>query len=206
MDTQKGISPEEKIKQLVQEREEKKRALEKKKKELEDLEKEEVKERRAAEEEIAEQMEEMASDERQRLEEEEEARKKRHTREEGLEGMVGEEEERATPLASTPRGYGAAIEEVMRGAPGFYEVTNYNVMNRLESLATQAQNRPLTDEERQFVSVIEYHATQMAQDDHYKDRGGMSYLRKELAKIDVINKQIKEEKDSERKMHDDYQL
>jgi hypothetical protein len=194
-----GISAEEKIKQLIdlenlrrKELDEKKADFEKKKKELEALEDKQKKETASTRKKIEEKIEELAQEQKQRFDELEEIRKKREEESLSLEKQVELESGKSAPEKETLRGYGDAIDEILRGKPGFYEVTNYNVMNRLESIADEAGNRPLSQTEKNFLDVLQYHAEQLNKDDFYKNKEGANYLKRELAKIDLINKTIKD--------------
>ena len=66
--------------------------------------------------------------------------------------------------------HGDVFEEIMQGTPGFYEITNYNVANRLEQIANEAGNRPLTEKEKQFIEIVQYHAERLGRDDFYKNK------------------------------------
>ncbi|MBW2990459.1 hypothetical protein KY348_02010 [Candidatus Woesearchaeota archaeon] len=190
-----SLSAEEKIKQLVEfeedkrrELDEKKKELEKKKKELEELETRGKIEIEDARKEIEEKIEELALEEKERFEELEEIKRRREA-EQGvsLEETISEEErEGRIREAPRTRGYGEALEEVMRGTPTFYDVTNYNVLNRLESIAGEAEHRPLTEKEAEFVKIAEYHIDKFKRDGEYQDRAG--YLAREQAEIDHIRK------------------
>jgi hypothetical protein len=188
-----AVSAEERIKQLIdleknkrKEIEDKKKELEKKKKEVEELERAGNKQIQDARKEIDAQIEEIFTEEQKRFEEEETLTRRRRDQK-SLEEKLGGASEEAPKF----KGYGEAIEQVMRGTPNFYNITNYNVVNRLESLASEARNRPLTDAEKDFVQIVEYHAKHLSKDDFYKDHQGAVYLKQELAKIDSINKMAK---------------
>jgi hypothetical protein len=195
-----GLSAEEKIKQLIEfendkrkELEEKKSELEKRKKELETLEETRNKEIASARKRIEEKIEELAHEEKQRFEELEEIRLKREQESKSLEDQVTEEAGKRAPApAAAPKGYGDVIDEILKGRAGFYEITNYNVINRLESIAQEAGNRPLTKTEKDFMEMVQYHAEQMEKDDFYKNKDGSNYLKRELSQIDVINKTVRE--------------
>jgi hypothetical protein len=187
-----SISAEEKIRQLVEleknkrkEIEDKKQELEKKKKEVEELEKARRREIADARQELDEEIDELVQEQKKDFEEIEEVKRKREAP--SLEEKVGG----GKPEEPKFKGYGDAISQVMQGRPGFYDVTNYNVMNRLEEIAGESQKRPLTKNELEFVHILEYHAKSLARDDFYKDKEGATYLKKELAKIDMINKMAK---------------
>jgi len=184
-----GVSAEERIRQLQaaeakrrKELEEKKQELEKKKKELDDLEKSSQKEIANAQKEIREQIEELVTEEREQYQEDE---KKKRTKDENLEEKVGPEK---LEHEGEFKGYGDAIERVMHGNTDMYSLTNYNVVNRLESLADEARSRPLTKEEREFVKVVEYRAKELSRDDFYRNDPGQENLKKELDQITFINK------------------
>lgn len=198
----KSLGAEEKIKQLVEseeakrkELEEKKKELEEKKKELEQLEgkrKQEINDTRAK---IEEQIEELAVEEKQRFEEREELRRRKEEAA-SLEEAVEEEEKkgriRGAEEAPQQRGYGEAVEEVLRGNPTVYDITNYNVMNQLERIAREARERPLSTKERNFVDLVEYHAERMKDNDFYRNKDPANYMTRELDKIDQINRMIRE--------------
>ncbi|MBN1792087.1 hypothetical protein JW826_00150 [Candidatus Woesearchaeota archaeon] len=199
---EEGLSAEEKIRQLIESEEskrkdldEKKKELEAKKREIEELEKTRNKEMSAARKAVQDQIEELETEERRRYKELEEIRKRKEEEAASLESLIGEEGTAKKEAAPKMRGYGEVIEEVMRGQPGFYELTNYNVMNRLESLAGEAQSRPLTENEREFVAMVEYHAKNLSKDDFYKDKQGAQYLKQELARVDFINKTMKKDRE-----------
>ncbi|MBN2459790.1 hypothetical protein JXB28_05890 [Candidatus Woesearchaeota archaeon] len=197
---EENLSPEEKIKQLLgsekekrEELEAKKAELDKKKKELEELEKKSTREIQATRKAIQEQIEEIASEEKQRFEELEEIRRKRELEAQSLEEAITEEEEKGNiPQGPVPRGYGDAINQVLAGNPTFYDITNYNVMNQLEQIASQAANRAMTEQERAFVELVQYHAERFGRDDFYKDKDESNYLARELAKVDQISKSAKD--------------
>jgi hypothetical protein len=187
-----AVSTEERIKQLIeQERskrreiEDKKKELEKKKKEVDELEHQRRKEIQDTRKELDEQIEELVLDEKKQFQESEE--RQRRQAEGSLETLVGGQ----TPETPQFKGYGDAVQAVLQGNTNFYNLTNYNIMNRLEELAGEARNRPLTEQEKDFVEIVEYHARSLSGDDYYKDKQGSNYLKKELAQIDFINKMAK---------------
>ncbi|HJX06142.1 MAG TPA: hypothetical protein VJ461_05510 [Candidatus Nanoarchaeia archaeon] len=194
-----SISTEEKIKQLVEleeekrkELEEKKQELEKKKQELEELEAKRKQEQEEAQEEIEEKIEELSLEEKRRFEELEEIRRRREAEAASLEETIaGEEREGRIREVAQPRAYGEAIEEILRGNPGFYEVTNYNVMNRLENLAAEARARPLSETERNFIDLVQQNAERLQRDEFYKNKDTGNYMARELDKIDKINRMIR---------------
>ncbi len=207
---EKNISAEEEIKELLdsergtkKEFDEKKAEIEKKKKELEELEKKKEKEIASTRNQIKEKMEELASDERRNFEELEELKKKRALQAKSLEEEIGKEggEAKKPEPQQAARGYGDAIQEILQGSPNFYDVTNYNVMNRLEQLAATVSSRPLNESEKAFVEMVSYHASQLAKNDFYRDKQGANYLRKELAEVDSINKLLKKREQEERDYH-----
>jgi DNA repair exonuclease SbcCD ATPase subunit len=199
----KSLGAEEKIKQLVdsedakrKELEEKKKELEEKKKELEQLEgkrKQEINDTRTK---IEEQIEELAIEEKQRFEELEELRRRREAEAASLEETVEEEERkgriRRVGEAPQQRGYGEAVEEILRGNPTVYDITNYNVMNQLERIAREARERPLSTKERNFVDLVEYHAERMKDNDFYRNKDPANYMTRELDRIDQINRMARE--------------
>jgi len=195
-----NLSPEEKIKQLLelekakrQELEAKKAELEKKKKELDELETKRARETQETRKAIQEQMEEIASDEKQRFEDLEEIRRKKEQEEQSLEGAIEEEEKKGNiPQGPLPRGYGDAINQILTGNPTFYDITNYNVMNQLERIAGEAANRPMTEQEKAFIELVQHHAERFGRNDFYKDKDEANYLARELAKVDQISKAAKE--------------
>jgi hypothetical protein len=192
----KNVSTEEEINELIslenskkKELDEKKAELEKKKKELEELEKERAHEIASSRRKIEEKIEELSVEEQRSFEELEELRKKREEQARSLEeAIAGEGTVKRQEEVPAARGYGEAINEIIRGNAGFYEVTNYNVLNQLEMIASQAASRSLTENEKNFVEIVQYHAEQLQKDDFYKNKDGSNYLRRELAKIDLINK------------------
>jgi hypothetical protein len=198
----KSLGAEEKIKQLVEseeakrkELEEKKKELEEKKKELEQLESKRKQEINDTREKIEEQIEELATEEKQRFEELEELRRRREEAA-SLEEAVEEEEKkgriRGIREAPQQRGYGEAVEEILRGNPTVYDITNYNVMNQLERIAREARERPLSAKERNFVDLVEQHAERMKDNDFYRNKDPANYMTRELDKIDQINRMIRE--------------
>jgi hypothetical protein len=202
----KNVSAETEIKELIdledskkKELEEKKAELEKKKKELEELEKQQAHEIISTRRKIEEKIEELSAEERRTFEELEALRKKRASQAESLEGAIASETSTKRPEeVPAAKGYGEAINAIIRGQPGFYEVTNYNVLNQLEMIANQATNRNLTETEKNFVEIIKYHAEQLHKDDFYRNKDGSNYLRRELAKIDFINKMTKKREEEPR--------
>jgi hypothetical protein len=197
---QRGISAEERIKQLVdseeakrRELEEKKKELEAKKKELEQLEHKRKKEIAETRESIEEQIAELATEEKQRFEELEELRKRREQESASLEETVEEEGKKGRARAApAQKGYGEAVEEILRGNPTVYDVTNYNVMNQLERIARDARERPLTTNERNFVDLLEQNAERMKENDFYRNKDPNNYMTRELDKIDQINRLARE--------------
>jgi len=198
-----SLSAEEKIKQLVEfekdkrrELDEKRAELEKKKKELERLEQQGRKEIEDARKEIEEKIEELAVEEKQRFEELEELRRRREAEAASLEETIAEEE-REGRITEIPeqREYGEVIEEILRGTPGFYSITNYNVLNRLENITREAAQRPLTPSERSFIDNVQYHAERMQRNEFYKDKDTSEYMRRELEQIDRIKRIIREERE-----------
>jgi len=200
MAADEDISAEQKIKKLQdwekakrKELEDKKKELEEKKKELEQLETKSQTEIEKAREEIEEQIEEIALEEKRRFEELEEIRKKKEAEARSLEEAINEEEGKGR-IREVPRqkGYGEAIEEILRGNPTVYDLTNYNVMNQLERLAADALKRPLSTTERSFVDLVQYHAERMRQNEFYTGKDPNDYINRELKKIDQINRSIRE--------------
>jgi hypothetical protein len=194
-----SLSPEEKIKQLTEFEEEKRKELEAKKKEFDDKKKEleqlEVKRKKETEEtrkEIEENIEEISLDEQRRFEELEEIRRRKEQEAASLEEVVGQEQGRqgAVP-GQQPRAYGEAVEEIMRGNPNVYDITNYNVMNQLERLAQDATQRPLSPSERNFVELVQYHAERMSENEFYRNKDTNAYMKRELDKIDQINRALR---------------
>jgi hypothetical protein len=196
----KSISTEEKIKQLVEFEKEKRKELEqkkidfeKKKKELEELETTRTKEISAAREELEEQIEELAVEEKKRFEELDEIRRKKEQEAASLEETIENEEGKVRAQeGQRQRGYGEVIEQILRGNPGVYDITNYNVMNRLERIAREANERPLDQTERNFVELVQYHAQRMQANAFYREKDTSEYMRRELEKIDQINIALKE--------------
>jgi len=200
----KSLSAAEKIKQLLEservkgkEVEQKKKELEEKKKEIEQLEKKRKKETATANEEIEEQIEEITTEEKIRYEELEELRRKREAEESTLEEAVeqGERNKDAAAQATQApqvRGYGELIQEIIQGNPTFYDITNYNVMNRLEEIAAGAASRPLTPAEKTFVEMVQYHVERFGKSDFFKGKDEANYLAREMAKIDHISKMAKD--------------
>jgi hypothetical protein len=195
-----SISAEEKIKQLIEleeekrkELDEKKQELEKKKKELEELEAKRKQEQEEARKEIEEKIEELTLEEKRRFEELEEIRRRREAEAASLEETVeGEERGGRIREVAQQRGYGEAINEILRGNPTFYDITNYNVMNQLERIAAEAANRQLTPKEQEFVELVQHHAERLGRNDFYRDKDEANYLSRELAKIDQISKTAKD--------------
>ena len=195
------ISAEEKIKQLVEfeqdkrkEFEQKKKELEEKQKELTQLEKQGKQEIEVARKEIEEKIGELATEEKQRFEELEELRRRREVEEAASLEETVEQEERAGRVREVPvqRGYNEVIEEIMQGNPNFYDITNYNVVNRLENIARDAVDRPLSASERTFIDNVHYHAERVR--DSYQESGGgeSPYIKRELEQIDNINRMLRE--------------
>jgi hypothetical protein len=198
------ISTEEEIKNLVQlegskrkELDEKKAELEKKKKEIEEFEKQQVQEIINTRKRISEKIEELEVEEKEAFEETEELRKKRESQARSLEEEI--EKTDITPQEEpVMRGYGDILDELKEGKQGFYELTNYNVLNELERIAGEAENRPLSDNEKNFIDIIQYHADKLQNDNFYKNKDSANYLRRELAEIDFINKMSKKHQEEER--------
>jgi len=197
---EKSLSAEEKIKQLTElekakrkELEDKKKALEEQKKELEKLEVQRTIESAEAQKEIEEKIEELAVEEQERFQELEEIRRKREAESASLEQSI-EEEEAKGRIRESPRqrGYGEVIEEILQGNPTVYDITNYNVMNRLERLAQDVGTRSLTPSERSFVEIVQYHAQRLQENKFYREKDTNDYMRRELEKIDQINKMVRE--------------
>ena len=189
---EKGLSAEEKIKQLIELEKSKREELEAKKKELDQLESRRKKEIEDARKEIEDKIEELATEEKQRFEELEEIRRKKEA-ESSLEEAV-EEEERKGRIRETPRQrtYGEIFEQIAGGNPTFYDLTNYNVINRLESIASEAGTRVLTNADKEFIQLVQYHAEKFGRDDFYKDKDESNYLARELAAIEQISKKAKD--------------
>ncbi len=209
---EKSISAEEKIKQLIEfekdkreELEAKKKDLDEKKQELDQLETKRKKEIGAARKEIEDKIEELATEEKKRFEELEDIRRKREAETTSLEEAI-EEEEKKGRRKEVPRqrAYGEIFEEISRGNPNFYDITNYNVVNRLEAIAGEAGRRALTESDKEFIQLVQYHAEKFGKDDFYKDKAESSYLARELAVIDQISKKAKDANIMTRK--GDYQV
>jgi hypothetical protein len=198
---EKSLSAEEKIKNLLEserekqkELEQKKSEFEKKKKELEELEAKRKKEISAAKEEVDEQIEELAFEEQKRFEELEEIRRRREAEAAtSLEETVEEEEARQRPAQGPrQRPYGDVMQEIMQGTPGVYDITNYNVMNRLERIAREASEQSLDQTDRNFVELVQTHALRMQANTFYREKDTSEYMKRELEKIDQINRALKE--------------
>jgi hypothetical protein len=174
--------------------EKQKEEFEQKKKDLEDFEKKSAEEIADAKKDVDSKIEQLVVEEKKRFELEEQMHiRSRETT--PLEEVV--EEAQGTRPANRPVNYTDAVDSVLGRNPTFYDITNYNVTNRLEQLAGTARQRPLTEKEREFVEIVSYHAQSLSQDDYYKDKQGANYLRQQLAQIDFINHMAK--KDQERK-------
>lgn len=195
-----SLSPEEKIKQLIEfekdkrkELEAKKKELDEKKKELDQLETKRKKEIENARKEIENKIEELATEEKKRYEELEEIGRRREAASASLESTV-EEEEKKGRVREVPRqrGYGEAVEEILRGKPTVYDITNYNVMNQLERIAREVKERPLNTWERNFVELVEYHAQRMRENEFYRERDTNQYMNREIEKIEKIHRMIRE--------------
>lgn len=202
MITDDSVSAEEKIKQLVEfeqdkrkEVEQKKKELEEKQKELAQLEEQGQQEIKNARKEIEEKIGELKTEEKQRFEELEELRIRREAESAASLEETVEQEERAGRIREVPaaqRGYNEVIEEIMQGNPDFYDITNYNVVNRLENIASNAVDRPLTASERTFIDNVHYHAERV-RESYQESRGTESpYLKRELEQIDKINRMLRE--------------
>jgi NAD-specific glutamate dehydrogenase len=197
---EKNLSAEEKIKQLIEfekdkreELEAKKKELNEKKKELDQLETKREKEIEAARKEIENNIEELATEEKQRFEEVEEIRKKREAETTSLEETIEEEDKRGgRKEVPRQRAYGEIFEQIATGNPTFYDLTNYNVVNRLEAIAGEAGGRVLTDSDKEFIQLVQYHAEKFGKDDFYKNKDESNYLARELAMIDQISKKARD--------------
>ena len=207
-----SLSPEEKIKQLVEsektkrkELEAKKKELDEKKKELDQLETKRKKEIESTRKEIENKIEELATEEKKRFEELEEIRRKKEAETATLEEAIEEEEKRGRRReVPRQRAYGEIFEEIARGNPNFYDITNYNVVNRLEAIASEAGRRALTEADKEFIQLVQYHAERFGRNDFYKDKDESNYLARELAVIDQISKKAKDANTMTRK--GDYQI
>jgi hypothetical protein len=193
-----NLSAEEKIKQLLEFEDAKRKELKAKKKELEKelkkLEKKGKEEIIQARKEIEEKIAEVILEEKRRFEELEELRRRRDA-EASLEETVAEEAgQGAAQEAQEHRGYGDIFEEILEGSPTFYDITNYNVVNRLENIARAAVERPLSPSERAFIDNVQYHAEKMQANAFYRDKDASAYMKKELEKIGQINKLAREKK------------
>jgi hypothetical protein len=195
-----SLSAEEKIKQLIEfekdkrkELEEKKKELDEKKKELDQLETKRKKEIEAARKEIEDKIEELATEEKKRFEELEEIHRRREAESASLESTI-EEEDKKGRIREAPRqrGYGEAVDEILRGNPSVYDITNYNVMNQLERIAREVKDRPIDVWERNFVDLVQYHAQKMQQNDFYREKDTNQYMNREIEKIEKINRMIRE--------------
>jgi len=199
LNTDEDLGPEEKIKKILEaeqnklkELEEKKSDLNKKKKEIEALEQQRKTEIANGRKSIEAQIEEISLKQKRNFEVLEEIRRKREQHEKGLEEQLKGEGPRGNGKnAPLPKGYGDAISEIIGGKPGFYDITNYNVMNRLEQMASEVSTRSLSKTEKEFIEVVQYHAEKMNRNDFYKDKDESNYLSRELAKIDFINRMTK---------------
>lgn len=173
--------------------EDKKAELKKKKEELEkelkDIEKEGNTEIAKAKEDLKETIKELYTQEKQVFEELE--RLKKRKKEEELEEVINNEE--INENIKIAKGYDQTIKEVLEGKTDFYSITNYNVLNKLEEIASKVSNNQLSKEESEFIKIIEYHAEKLGKDDFYKNKDSSQYLSRELAKIDYIHKKAKEE-------------
>ena len=174
--------------------EKQKEEFEQKKKDLEEFEKKSAEEIADAKKDVDSKIEQLVVEEKKRFELEEQMHIKSREAT-ALEDRVDGEE--GTRPATRPVNYTEAIDGVLGRNPTFYDITNYNVTNRLEQLAGTARQRPLTEKEKAFVEIVAYHAGTLSQDDYYKDKQGANYLRQQLAQIDFINNMTKKEQEKD---------
>lgn len=207
---EESLGAEERIKQLLEseedkrkELEEKKQELEKKKKELLVLEKQREGEIRESRKEIENQIEELAIEEKERFEEAEEMRRRREEAEASLEATI-EREEREEGIPEVPeqqRGYGEVFKEIERGNPTFYDITNYNVQNRLESIAQRVVDQSLDTRDRVFIDNTRAAIESRQGNDFYKNRDTSNYMSKALQTIDSITKSTREREEKREDYH-----
>ena len=206
----KDLPPEERLKKLKQIEEERKKELETKKKELEDLQKkaeeeeeQHKKEIEEAEKLIRESIEDLQEEEEKLFKELERARRQQQEEQEegpSLEDMVEKEQARPEPKSDI---YGKILEEMKQGA-GFYEVTDYNVMNAVDHLAQKSAYENLSFQEQESLRNLKKNLERVQENPYYaqKDSSNSNYLEKLNQTISQIEQNMLRRLDYEKKKDD----
>lgn len=157
-----NIPPAERIKILRQ-------RAEQRKKELEDLER---KKKEEVEKELAEfenTIRELYEEEEQKFREEEEKKKKQEAeaRNNSLEETLEESAHSQNIPVSANENYMNPALFSGRGNVDVYDLTNYNIYNKIKELSSKADASDITSEERNFLSGVSYHINRIQREQAY---------------------------------------
>jgi len=179
-----NMSPIEKVKLLKQKEEARKKELkgleEKKKKEIEDIESQ-----------LVNAVREIRDEDEEHFKKEEQKKRKETERERSLEESVEEEAPRGN--ATQSQGNSTYISDALT-TPGanvnLYDVTNYNVYNRVKELVQKADSGFISDQERNFLSTVSYHIDRMRREDMYKSSDSSGYLGRTSSLLEKLDKDL----------------
>ncbi len=203
----KDLSPEERIKRLRELEEEKKKELAKKRKELEELEKkareEEEHHRREIEETenlILKSIQDLQEEEEHAFKEQETARKEKNRQNaSSIDQLVEQQPQQNIPFGNI---YGKALEEIRPDA-GFYEVTDYNIVNAVAGLAKKSAYEILSSEEQESLENIRRSLESMENNSYYQQKDNSRYLEKLNSMIDRIDQNARKLSAAEKKAEDE---
>ncbi len=151
---------------------------ERRRKELEDLEKQKKEEELRELAELEETIRDLQEEEEKRFREEEEKKKKeQQEREASLEETVEEESTTTAPVQASNDSY--STQPLMPPGPNttFYDLTNYNLYNKVKELSEKAGQEGITAEERNFLSGVAYHVNRIQREETYtSSQDPKSYL------------------------------
>ena len=138
---------------------------EQRRKELEELERKKKEEELRELAELEETIRDLQEEEEQKFREEEE--KKRKQQRASLEETVEEESTATTPIQASNESY--STQPLTPPGPNttFYDLTNYNLYNKVKELAEKADTNTITAEERNFLSGVSYQMERIQREEKY---------------------------------------
>jgi hypothetical protein len=150
---------------------------EKKKKELKELEEKIKREAKDIDSEIVQALSELSIEEQKVFLE---AQKKSKSKSDSLEGSVDGEDSN----------YSLVQKVVQKQNLDFYELTNYNIYNRVREITRRADEGQLNREDRLFIEGLAYNLNKIQENDSYqsKDQDRGNYLSRTATLIDKLDK------------------
>ena len=202
----KKLPPEERIKRLKQLEAEKKKELEEKKREIEELEKkakeeeeEHLKELQEAEQLMQDSIEDLQEEEERAFEELQAFSRENPEAEISLDDMVEKEEIKKVPDQAI---YGKQLEEI-KDAGNFYEVTNYNVVQAVDSLAQKAIYEGLTFQEQESLRSLKSNLDRIAGNEEYQKKDQVNYMSRLSQRLGEIDQHLQRQSDYTQKDFDE---